>query len=141
MCLALVGKVEIVGWMEPGLDQGTNHVMMSMEEFMNAQENHQSTRNKMPVAPFFFPKSKPSVDERTDDLDDSIVEINDASDVSIYSRDVSGVNEQEGRSKTEGLGRCGGRMQWCGICISKRSRNHRKMILFGHVIIYNISYL
>jgi len=35
MCPALVGKVEIVGWREPGLEQGTTHAMMSMEEFMN----------------------------------------------------------------------------------------------------------
>ncbi|KAG0199774.1 hypothetical protein BGX31_004227 [Mortierella sp. GBA43] len=31
-----------------------------MEEFMDAHVNHQSIRNNMPVAPFFFPKSKPS---------------------------------------------------------------------------------
>ncbi|KAK3806213.1 MAG: hypothetical protein J3R72DRAFT_499657 [Linnemannia gamsii] len=56
----LVGKVEIVGWKEPGLEQGTTHAMMSMKEFMDAHVNHGSTRNNMPVAPFFFPKSKPS---------------------------------------------------------------------------------
>jgi len=33
---------------------------MSMEEFMDAHVNHGSTRNNMPIAPFFFPKSKPS---------------------------------------------------------------------------------
>ncbi|KAF9969015.1 hypothetical protein BGZ73_008842, partial [Actinomortierella ambigua] len=60
MCSALIGKVEIVGWREPGLEQGTTHAMMSMEDFMDAHVNHQSTRNNMPVAPFFFPKSKPS---------------------------------------------------------------------------------
>ncbi|KAG0009945.1 hypothetical protein BGZ80_001910 [Entomortierella chlamydospora] len=60
MCPALVGKVEIVGWREPGLEQGTTHGMMSMEEFMDAHVNYQSTRNNLPVAPFFFPKSKPS---------------------------------------------------------------------------------
>ncbi|KAF9325121.1 hypothetical protein BG006_011376 [Podila minutissima] len=60
MCPALVGKVEIVGWREPGLVQGTTHGMMSMEEFMDAHVNHQSTRNNLPVAPFFFPKTKPS---------------------------------------------------------------------------------
>ncbi|KAF9922893.1 hypothetical protein BGZ67_010221, partial [Mortierella alpina] len=60
MCPALVGKVEIVGWKEPGLEQGTTHAMMSMEEFMDAHVNHGSIRNNMPVAPFFFPKSKPS---------------------------------------------------------------------------------
>ncbi|KAI8360926.1 hypothetical protein B0O80DRAFT_145835 [Mortierella sp. GBAus27b] len=60
MCPALVGKVEIVGWREPGLEQGTTHGMMSMEEFMDAHVNHQSTRNNKPVAPFFFPKTKPS---------------------------------------------------------------------------------
>ncbi|KAF9282087.1 hypothetical protein BGZ68_006213 [Mortierella alpina] len=60
MCPALVGNVEIVGWREPGLEQGTMHAMMSMEEFMDAHVNHGSIRNKMPVAPFFFPKSKPS---------------------------------------------------------------------------------
>ncbi|KAF9080710.1 hypothetical protein BGX27_005313 [Mortierella sp. AM989] len=60
MCPALVGKVEIVGWKEPGLEQGTTHTMMSMEDFMDAHVNHDSTRNNMPVAPFFFPKSKPS---------------------------------------------------------------------------------
>ncbi|KAF9079378.1 hypothetical protein BGX23_004232 [Mortierella sp. AD031] len=51
---------KIVGWREPGLEQGTTHAMMSMEEFMDAHVNHGSTRNNMPVAPFFFPKSKPS---------------------------------------------------------------------------------
>ncbi|KAF9974931.1 hypothetical protein BGZ75_000671 [Mortierella antarctica] len=60
MCPALVGKVEIVGWKEPGLEQGTTHAMMSMEEFMDAHVNHGSTRDNMPIAPFFFPKSKPS---------------------------------------------------------------------------------
>ncbi|KAG0339835.1 hypothetical protein BG000_001232 [Podila horticola] len=60
MCGALVGKVEIVGWREPGLEQGTTHKNMSMEEFMDAHVNHQSTRNNKAVAPFFFPKSKPS---------------------------------------------------------------------------------
>ncbi|KAG9062119.1 hypothetical protein KI688_006845 [Linnemannia hyalina] len=60
MCPALVGKVEIVGWREPGLEQGTTHAMMSMEEFMDTHVNHGSTRNNMPVAPFFFPKPKPS---------------------------------------------------------------------------------
>jgi hypothetical protein len=57
---ALVGKVETVGWREPGLEQGTTHAMMSMEEFMDAHVNHGSTRNNMPVAPFFLPKSNPS---------------------------------------------------------------------------------
>ncbi|KAF9307709.1 hypothetical protein BG003_000340 [Podila horticola] len=60
MCSALVGKVEIVGWKDPGLEQGTTHWSMSMEDFMDAHVNHQSTRNNKPVAPFFFPKSKPS---------------------------------------------------------------------------------
>ncbi|KAF8924989.1 hypothetical protein BGZ47_003536, partial [Haplosporangium gracile] len=57
---ALVGKVEIVGWREPGLEQGTTHAMMPMEEFVDAHVDHQSTRNNLPVAPFFFPKSNPS---------------------------------------------------------------------------------
>ncbi|KAK3812540.1 MAG: hypothetical protein J3R72DRAFT_498661 [Linnemannia gamsii] len=60
MCPDLVGEVEIVGWREPALLQGTTHAMMSMEEFMDAHVNHQSTRDNKPVAPFFFPKSKPS---------------------------------------------------------------------------------
>ncbi|KAI1302691.1 hypothetical protein EDD11_005567 [Mortierella claussenii] len=60
MCPALVGKVEIVGWKEPGLEQGTTHKSMLMEEFMEAHVHHQSTRNNKPVAPFFFPKPKPS---------------------------------------------------------------------------------
>lgn len=60
MCAVLVDKVEIVGWRELGLEPGTTHAMMSMEEFMNAHVHHWSTRNNMPVAPFFFPKSKPS---------------------------------------------------------------------------------
>ncbi|KAI8598060.1 hypothetical protein EDD21DRAFT_198776 [Dissophora ornata] len=59
-CPALVGKVEIVGWREPGLKQGTTPDLMSMEEFMDAHVNQHSTRNNSPVAPFFFPKSKPS---------------------------------------------------------------------------------
>lgn len=61
MCAALDGKVEVVGWKDPGLEQGTTHKRMSMEDFMDAHVNHQSTRNSKPVAPFFFPKSKPSV--------------------------------------------------------------------------------
>ncbi|KAG9061694.1 hypothetical protein KI688_007275 [Linnemannia hyalina] len=60
MCPALVRKVELVGWREPGLEPGTTHAMMSMEEFMDAHVNHGSTRNDMPIAPFFFPNSKPS---------------------------------------------------------------------------------
>ncbi|KAG0053924.1 hypothetical protein BGZ90_006089 [Linnemannia elongata] len=60
MCPDLDGEVEIVGWREPALLQGTTHAMMSMEEFMDAHVNHHSTRNNMPVAPFFFPSNKPS---------------------------------------------------------------------------------
>jgi len=60
MCPDLVGEVEIVGWREPALLQGTTHAMMSMEEFMDAHVNHNSTRNNTPVAPFFFPSNKPS---------------------------------------------------------------------------------
>ncbi|KAI1315211.1 hypothetical protein EDD11_001099 [Mortierella claussenii] len=60
MCSGIVGKVEIVGWREPGLEQGATHAMMSMEEFMDAHVNHGSAHSNMPVAPFFFPKSKPS---------------------------------------------------------------------------------
>ena len=60
MCPALGGEVEIVGWREPGLLQGTTHAMMSMEEFMDAHINHHSVRNNKPVAPFFFPRHKPS---------------------------------------------------------------------------------
>ena len=60
MCSSLVGEVEIVGWKQPALLQGTTHAIISMEEFMDAHVNHHSTRNNMPVAPFFFPKSKPS---------------------------------------------------------------------------------
>ncbi|KAG0219493.1 hypothetical protein BGX31_011294 [Mortierella sp. GBA43] len=33
---------------------------MSMGEFMDAHVNNHSTRNNIPVAPFFFPKIKPS---------------------------------------------------------------------------------
>ncbi|KAF9968233.1 hypothetical protein BGZ73_000206, partial [Actinomortierella ambigua] len=60
MCPALVGTVEIVGWKEPGLEQGATPAMMSMEEFMNAHVNHGSIHNKMSVAPFFFPHFVPS---------------------------------------------------------------------------------
>ncbi|KAF9536525.1 hypothetical protein EC957_010545 [Mortierella hygrophila] len=60
MCSDLVGELDIVGWREPALLQGTTHEMMSMEEFMDAHVNHHSTRNNTPVAPFFFPKHKPS---------------------------------------------------------------------------------
>ncbi|KAF9536868.1 hypothetical protein EC957_009506 [Mortierella hygrophila] len=60
MCPALVSKVEIVDWREPGLEQGTTHTMISMDEFMDGHVNQGSTRNNMPVAPFFFPRSKPS---------------------------------------------------------------------------------
>ncbi|KAK3815426.1 MAG: hypothetical protein J3Q66DRAFT_402385 [Benniella sp.] len=55
-----VGKVEIVGWKDPGLLQGTTHAMMSIGEFMDAHVNNHSTRNNIPVAPFFFPKTKSS---------------------------------------------------------------------------------
>ncbi|KAI8348323.1 hypothetical protein B0O80DRAFT_490033 [Mortierella sp. GBAus27b] len=60
MCPDLVGEVEIVGWKDPGLLQGNTHAMMSMGEFMDAHVNNHSTRNNIPVAPFFFPKIKPS---------------------------------------------------------------------------------
>jgi len=60
MCPDLDGEVEIVGWREPALLQGTTHAAMSMEEFMDAHINHQSTFKNTPVAPFFFPNSKPS---------------------------------------------------------------------------------
>ncbi|KAF9125289.1 hypothetical protein BGW39_007526 [Mortierella sp. 14UC] len=59
MCAALVGKVAIVGWKEPGLEQGTSHNIMSMEEFMNVHINRHSIRNNKPIAPLFS-KSKPS---------------------------------------------------------------------------------
>ncbi|KAF8943395.1 hypothetical protein BGZ47_005469 [Haplosporangium gracile] len=60
MCPCLDGEVEIVGWREPALLQGTTHAMMSLEEFMDAHVNHQSMRNDMPVPPFFFPCHNPS---------------------------------------------------------------------------------
>ncbi|KAF9096993.1 hypothetical protein BGX23_010036 [Mortierella sp. AD031] len=60
MCPALDGEVEIVGWRDPGLLQGTTHAIVSMEEFMDAYVNYQSMRNDMPVPPFFFPNHKPS---------------------------------------------------------------------------------
>ncbi|KAG0048432.1 hypothetical protein BGZ89_004598 [Linnemannia elongata] len=60
MCPALVGEVEIVGWREPGVEQGTTYKNISMQEFMDTHVNHHSARNNKPVAPFFFPKSKPS---------------------------------------------------------------------------------
>ncbi|KAI8594419.1 hypothetical protein EDD21DRAFT_421759 [Dissophora ornata] len=59
MCPALIGKVRIVGWGN-GLEQGTTHLMMSMEEFLDAHVNHGSTRRDMPVAPFFSPKPSDS---------------------------------------------------------------------------------
>lgn len=59
MCPILDGKVEIVGWRN-GLEQGTTHLMMSMEEFLDAHVNGGSTRNNMPVAPFFSPKPSDS---------------------------------------------------------------------------------
>ncbi|KAG0249258.1 hypothetical protein BG011_009459 [Mortierella polycephala] len=62
MCAALVGKVEIVGWKEPGSERGAlspKHI--SMEDFMDAHVNRNSIRNNKAVAPFiFFPKPKPS---------------------------------------------------------------------------------
>ncbi|KAF9152614.1 hypothetical protein DFQ26_000840 [Actinomortierella ambigua] len=60
MCPDLAGEVEIVGWKDPCLLQGTTHERMSMEEFMDAHANHHSTRNNLPVAPFFFPHHCPS---------------------------------------------------------------------------------
>ncbi|KAF9179047.1 hypothetical protein BGZ51_007276 [Haplosporangium sp. Z 767] len=56
MCAALVGDMEIVGWKETGLEQGTSFKHMLMEEFMDAHINHKSMRNNKAVAPFFFPK-------------------------------------------------------------------------------------
>ncbi|KAG0034710.1 hypothetical protein BGZ82_005624 [Podila clonocystis] len=55
-CAALVSQVEIVGWRDPGLKQGTTHKTMSMEEFMNVHVNHQSTRSNKLVAPIFLPQ-------------------------------------------------------------------------------------
>ncbi|KAF8924627.1 hypothetical protein BGZ47_003799, partial [Haplosporangium gracile] len=60
MCPGLDGEVEIVGWRDPGLLQGTTHATVSMEEFMDAHVYHQSMRNDMLVPPFFFPSHKPS---------------------------------------------------------------------------------
>ncbi|KAF8923384.1 hypothetical protein BGZ58_003018 [Dissophora ornata] len=59
MCPALDSKVEIVGW-KNGLEQGTTHFMLSMEEFLDAHVNGESTRNNLPVAPFFSPKPSDS---------------------------------------------------------------------------------
>ncbi|KAG9319369.1 hypothetical protein KVV02_000942 [Mortierella alpina] len=56
MCPALVGEVEIVGWREPALLKGTTHKMMSMEEFMDAHVNHQSTRNNTPSSATLYKK-------------------------------------------------------------------------------------
>lgn len=56
MCAALVSKVEIVGWRESGHEQGTTHMMMSMEEFMDAHVNHHSTWNNKVCRPFFLPQ-------------------------------------------------------------------------------------
>ncbi|KAG0309903.1 hypothetical protein BGZ99_000752 [Dissophora globulifera] len=36
------------------------HSMISLEEFMDSHVNRGSIRDNVPVAPFFFPKSKPS---------------------------------------------------------------------------------
>ncbi|KAF9271747.1 hypothetical protein BGZ88_005674, partial [Linnemannia elongata] len=60
MCPDLAGEVEIVGWKDPCLLQGATHERMSMEEFMDAHVDHHSTRNNLPVAPFFFPHHCPS---------------------------------------------------------------------------------
>ncbi|KAF9403935.1 hypothetical protein BGZ76_007166, partial [Entomortierella beljakovae] len=56
MCPMLAGDVEIVGWKEPGLEQGTSYKHMTLEEFMDAHVNHNSTLNDNAVPPFFFPK-------------------------------------------------------------------------------------
>ncbi|KAG0264479.1 hypothetical protein BGZ95_003579, partial [Linnemannia exigua] len=55
MCLALIGKVEIVGWKELGLEQGTTHTMMSMEEFTDARVNLQQHSR----GPTFLPQFQP----------------------------------------------------------------------------------
>ncbi|KAG0304438.1 hypothetical protein BGZ97_001494, partial [Linnemannia gamsii] len=60
MCPAFIGKMEIVDWKEPKLEQCTAHAMISMEEFMGGYVNQGLACNNIPVAPFFFPKSKPS---------------------------------------------------------------------------------
>ncbi|KAF9562020.1 hypothetical protein BGW38_008998, partial [Lunasporangiospora selenospora] len=60
LCPALVGKTEIVGWVQSGLQQGITHKSITMEEFMDAHVNHQSTWDNRAVPPFFFPKSNPS---------------------------------------------------------------------------------
>ncbi|KAF9085402.1 hypothetical protein BGX29_001963 [Mortierella sp. GBA35] len=43
MCQALGGKVEIVGWREPGLEQGTTRKNISMDEFMDAHLHQKSS--------------------------------------------------------------------------------------------------
>lgn len=56
--MALIGKVNIVGWRESGFEQGTTHKNMSMEEFVDAHLNHQSTRNYKPCRAILLPQVK-----------------------------------------------------------------------------------
>ncbi|KAG0360357.1 hypothetical protein BGX24_005575 [Mortierella sp. AD032] len=63
MCTALVGKVDIVAWREPGLDQGTTHRQMTMTDFIDAHVNHQSIRNNKLTA--YFSSPSPSHQDQT----------------------------------------------------------------------------
>ena len=58
MCDALIGKVEVLGWKESGLEHGIKD--MDMDDFLNAHINHQSTWNDKAVPAFLFPKPNPS---------------------------------------------------------------------------------
>ncbi|KAF9345957.1 hypothetical protein BGX26_002558 [Mortierella sp. AD094] len=51
-------ETSIVGW--DNLFHGTDHENMEMQEFLDAHFSHNSMRNGLPVAPFYFPSLTPS---------------------------------------------------------------------------------
>lgn len=59
-CAGLVGKVEIVGWDKQGLQCGITYEHITLQEFMDAHVNLNSTKDCRTIPPFFFPKAKPS---------------------------------------------------------------------------------
>ncbi|ORX95394.1 hypothetical protein K493DRAFT_337378 [Basidiobolus meristosporus CBS 931.73] len=60
MCASLEGKSEIVGLIDDCFQRGVTHQEITMQQFMEAHVNNNSTRGGKSVPPFYFPKAKPS---------------------------------------------------------------------------------
>jgi hypothetical protein len=56
LCASLVGKVETVGWREPGLGQIMTPSMMSMEDFMGAHVNRKINSQQYACRVIFLPE-------------------------------------------------------------------------------------